>query len=108
MYGQKRVEGGVGQSREPKLMVCCLRTSAHLFLAKNRPRAPVFGNCPFQKHGPAMLTKALVVAPAATNSERLTTKQHETSLVCVRAQSPTGLALVPYVERGGQAWLKKC
>ena len=24
LYGQKRVEGGVGQSREPKLSVCCL------------------------------------------------------------------------------------
>ena len=40
---RKRVEGGVGQSREPKLSVCCLRTSAHPFLAKNRPGAPVFG-----------------------------------------------------------------
>ena len=46
MYGQKRVEGGVGQSREPKLSVCCLHTSAHPFLAKNRPGAPVFGHCP--------------------------------------------------------------
>ena len=46
MYGQKRVGGGVGQSREPKLGVCCLRTSAHPFLAKSRPGAPVFGHCP--------------------------------------------------------------
>ena len=46
VYGQKRVEGGVGRSREPKLSVCCLRTSAHPFLAKNRPGAPVFGHCP--------------------------------------------------------------
>ena len=48
VYGQKRVEGGVGQSREPKLSVCCLRTSAHPFLAKNRPGAPVFGYCPLK------------------------------------------------------------
>ena len=27
VYGQKRVEDGVGQSREPKLSVCCLHTS---------------------------------------------------------------------------------
>ena len=47
VYGQKRVERGVGRSREPKLSVCCLRTSAHPFLAKNRPGAPVFGHCPF-------------------------------------------------------------
>ena len=47
MYGQKRVEGGVGQSREPKFSVSCLHTSAHPFLAKNRPEAPVFGHCPF-------------------------------------------------------------
>ena len=40
------VEGGVGQSREPKLSVCCLHTSAHPFLAKNRSGAPVFGHCP--------------------------------------------------------------
>ena len=46
LYGQKRVEGGVGQSREPKFGVCCLHTSAHPFLAKNRPGAPVFGYCP--------------------------------------------------------------
>ena len=46
VYGQKRVQGGVGQSREPKLSVCCLRTSAHPFLANNRPGAPVFGYCP--------------------------------------------------------------
>ena len=46
LYGQKRVEGGVGQSREPKLSVCCLHTSAHPFLAENRPGAPVFGYCP--------------------------------------------------------------
>ena len=46
VYGQKRVEGGVGQSREPKLSVCCLRISAHPFLAKNRPGATVFGHCP--------------------------------------------------------------
>ena len=46
VYGQKRAEGGVGQSREPKLSVCWLRTSAHPFLAKNRPGAPVFGYCP--------------------------------------------------------------
>ena len=45
VYGQKRVEGGFGQSREPKLSVCCLRASAHPFLAKNRPGAPVFGHC---------------------------------------------------------------
>ena len=50
MYGQKRVEGGVGQSREPKLTVCCLRTSAHPFLAKNRPGAPIFGHCPLFQH----------------------------------------------------------
>ena len=49
VYGQKRVEGGVGQSREPKLSVCCIRTSAHPFLAKNRPGAPVFGYCPLKK-----------------------------------------------------------
>ena len=47
LYGQKRVEGGVGQSREPKLSVCCHHTPAHPFLAKNRPGAPVFGHCPF-------------------------------------------------------------
>ena len=48
LYGQKRVmRGGVGQSHEPKLSVCCLYTSAHPFLAKNRPGAPVFGYCPF-------------------------------------------------------------
>ena len=46
LYSQKRVEGGVGQSREPKLSVCCLHASAHPFLAKNRPGAPVFGCCP--------------------------------------------------------------
>ena len=46
LYGQKRVEGSVGQSREPKLSVCCLHTSAHPFLAKNRPGTPVFGYCP--------------------------------------------------------------
>ena len=46
VYGQKRVEGGVGQSLEPKLSVCCLRTSVHPFLAKNRPGAPVFGHSP--------------------------------------------------------------
>ena len=49
--GQKRVEGGVGQSREPKFSVCCLHTSAHPFLAKNRPGAPVFGHCPFLFYG---------------------------------------------------------
>ena len=43
VYGQKRVEGGVGQSREPKFSIWCLRTSAHPFLAKNRPGDPVFG-----------------------------------------------------------------
>ena len=43
LYGQKRMEGGVGQSREPKLSVCCLHNSAHPFLAKKRPGAPVFG-----------------------------------------------------------------
>ena len=47
LYGQKRVEGGVSQSREPKFGVCCLHTSAHPFLAKNRPGAPVFGYCPY-------------------------------------------------------------
>ena len=47
VYSQKRVAGGVGQSREPKLSVCCLHISAHPFLAKNRPGAPVFGHCPF-------------------------------------------------------------
>ena len=47
VYGQKRVEGGVGQSREPKFSVCRLHTSAHPFLAKNRPGAPVFGHCPY-------------------------------------------------------------
>ena len=46
VYSQKRVAGGVGQSREPKLSVCCLHISAHPFLAKNRPGAPVFGHCP--------------------------------------------------------------
>ena len=46
VYGQKRVEGVVGQSRQPKLSVFCFRTSAHPFLAKNRPGAPVFGHCP--------------------------------------------------------------
>ena len=46
MYSQKRVAGGVGQSREPKLSVCCLHISAHPFLANNRPGAPVFGHCP--------------------------------------------------------------
>ena len=53
VYGQKWVEGGVGQSREPKLSVRFLRTSAHPFLAKNRPGAPGFGYCPFiffEKH----------------------------------------------------------
>ena len=49
LYGQKRVEGGVGQSREPKLSVCCLNNSAHPFLAKKRPGAPVFGHCPKKK-----------------------------------------------------------
>ena len=49
VYGQKRVEGGVGQLREPKLSVRCLRTSAHPFLAKNPPGAPVFGHCPLKK-----------------------------------------------------------
>ena len=48
LYGQKRVEGGVGQSRGPKLSVCCLHNSAHPFLAKKRPGAPVFGHCPFK------------------------------------------------------------
>ena len=46
VYGQKRVEGGVGQSREPKLSVCCIGTSAHPFLAKKRLGAPVFGHRP--------------------------------------------------------------
>ena len=46
VYGQKRVEGGVGQLREPKLSVCCLHVSLHPFLAKNRSGAPVFGYCP--------------------------------------------------------------
>ena len=46
MYSEKRVAGGVGQSHEPKLSVCCLHISAHPFLAKNRPGAPVFGHCP--------------------------------------------------------------
>ena len=49
LYGQTRVEGGVGQSREPKLSVCCLHNSAHPFLAKKRPGAPVFGHCPIKK-----------------------------------------------------------
>ena len=49
LYGQTRVEGGVGQSREPKLIVCCLHNSAHPFLAKKRPGAPVFGHCPNKK-----------------------------------------------------------
>ena len=35
-----------GQSCEPKLSVCCLHNSAHPFLAKKRPGAPVFGHCP--------------------------------------------------------------
>ena len=47
VYSQQRVAGGVGQSREPKLSVCCLHISAHPFLANNRPGAPVFGHCPF-------------------------------------------------------------
>ena len=51
VYSQKRVAGGVGQSREPKVSVCCLHISAHPFLAKNRPGAPVFGHCP--KKNPA-------------------------------------------------------
>ena len=51
MHGQKQVEGGVGRSREPKLSVCCPRTSAHPFLAKNRPGAPVFGHCRKNKVG---------------------------------------------------------
>ena len=56
MYGQKRVEGGVGQLREPKLSVCCLHTSAHPFLAKNRSGAPVFGHCPiFYMASPLLL-----------------------------------------------------
>ena len=46
LYGQTRMEGGVGQSREPKLIVCCLHNSVHPFLAKKRPGAPVFGHCP--------------------------------------------------------------
>ena len=46
VYSQKRVAGGVGQSREPKLIVCCLHNSAHPFLAKKRSGAPVFGHCP--------------------------------------------------------------
>ena len=46
VYGQKRVEGGVGQSREPKLSVCELRNSSHPFLVQNRPGAPVFGHFP--------------------------------------------------------------
>ena len=49
LYGQKRVEVGVGQSRELKLSVCSLHNSAHPFLAKKRPGAPVFGHCPFIK-----------------------------------------------------------
>ena len=48
LYGQKRVEGGVGQSREPKLSVCCLHSSSRPFLAKKRPGAPVFGHCPLK------------------------------------------------------------
>ena len=47
VYGHKRVEGSFGQSREPKLSVCCLRISAHPFLAKNRPGAPVLGHGPY-------------------------------------------------------------
>ena len=49
LYGQTRVEGGVGQSREPKLSVCCLRISAHPFLAVHRPGLPdsrYFGQLP--------------------------------------------------------------
>ena len=51
VYSQKRVAGGVGQSREPKFSVCCLHTSSHPFLAKNRPGAPVFGRCPKKMQG---------------------------------------------------------
>jgi len=40
--------------------------------------------------------KAHAVAPASTDSQGLMTKQHQKgSLVCVRAQNPSGLALVP-------------
>ena len=60
MYGQKWVEGGVGQSREPKLSVCCLRTSAHPFLAKNRPGAPVFG------YGPTKNAQGVVLMGGAS------------------------------------------
>ena len=40
VYGQRRVEGGVGQSREPKFSVYCLHASAHPFQAKNRRELP--------------------------------------------------------------------
>ena len=37
-----------------------------------------------------------VAEPGSINSKRITAKQHEkASLVCVRVQSPSGLALVP-------------
>ena len=57
VYGQKRVEDGVGQSREPKLSVCCLHTSAHPFLAKNRPGATVFGHDPIPTTSEETTTK---------------------------------------------------
>ena len=62
LYGQKRVEGGVGQSREPKLSVCCLHNSAHPFLARNRPGAPVFGYCPKtnEQFGPDRRTRIIL------------------------------------------------
>ena len=58
-----------------------------------------------------MPMKPHVVAPVSTNSQRpTTTKQHEKgSFVCMRAQNPSGLALVlcafSAVEESGR---KKC
>lgn len=49
----------------------------------------------FEKHGPAMPIETHIVARASTNSQRLTTKQHQMgSLLHVRAKNPSG-ALVP-------------
>ena len=50
----------------------------------------------FFKHSPAMPLKTNVAAPGSTNSDDLQQDQHEkASLLFVRAQSPSGLALVP-------------
>ena len=63
VYGQKRVEGGVGQSCEPKRSVCCLHNSAHPFLAKKRPGAPVFGHCPIYILGVAGICWLVYITP---------------------------------------------